>query len=241
MQDLIKIYEDGWTAQAIETVNELKHTGGYACLEPSGIAHHYCNFKENNMHTIMSYCFRRFGYPITDWDDQKELATWVIRTPMKGVFLIITPKKISSSFTYTINTAIATQVRNEQFKPRADWQRECAQVIKPVPESKYLTLNPFLDNAPEIPYWEQLPDTSIEKQVCNALWRTIIDLHRPVRVRDNYLTFDGQESTYQFLKYDEKTSECIYNYVAGYSKHAGYGINGKMLNARINKHEQENC
>lgn len=40
---------------------------------------------------LHSYLFRRFGYPNSGWDGYKELTKYVLSTPLKDLFLCITP------------------------------------------------------------------------------------------------------------------------------------------------------
>lgn len=40
---------------------------------------------------VFIYMFRRFGYPISGWDDQKTLVKYNITTPMDGVVLTVSP------------------------------------------------------------------------------------------------------------------------------------------------------
>jgi hypothetical protein len=40
---------------------------------------------------LFAYLFRRFGYPNDGWDDRKELASYLLNTPMCDVFLSVTP------------------------------------------------------------------------------------------------------------------------------------------------------
>ncbi len=40
---------------------------------------------------LFTYCFRRFGYPSSGWDDYKEICRYNVTTPEPDIFLTITP------------------------------------------------------------------------------------------------------------------------------------------------------
>lgn len=58
-------------------------------------------------------------------------------------------------------------------------------------------------NAPETPFWENLPENSLERRVNEALFRTILDLKRPVSIRDWQINIMGKCSEKGFRMYAE--------------------------------------
>ena len=67
---------------------------------------------------VFMYLFRRFGYPIFGWDDQKNLVIYRITTPMPGVILMVEPP-VTGAFTfgYIMRRDIAETYAEEDRKP----------------------------------------------------------------------------------------------------------------------------
>jgi hypothetical protein len=68
---------------------------------------------------LFAYLFRRFGYPLMDWDDHKELCGYILTTKIKGVYLDVSPRPsgLSHSFGYILDKAINKQCMIERFAP----------------------------------------------------------------------------------------------------------------------------
>ncbi|MCP4990868.1 MAG: hypothetical protein GY928_33950 [Colwellia sp.] len=128
--DLIEAYSDGFTSESTG-INDLPKnttsaTSGYLC--PSRTAEHYLGIKFS-VGDIMTYCIRRFGYTAFGNDGDKSLAVWVVTTPMKGVFLDISPSSVSP-FGYTITEEIASKIHREELGPMREWGEACAEWAK---------------------------------------------------------------------------------------------------------------
>lgn len=201
--DLLSMYADGFTAKAVETQEELNKAryGSYA-----GYGHLHLDWIENklqleelNTGDVMAYCFRRFGLPVNGWDDYKTLCCWIIKTPMDGVFLTITPRTIEV-FGYLMNHNTHTKM--------------CLELdIRGVYGS---------DNNENT--FNGLPDeTSLVKALYKALWRTMADLLRPVPVRDWCLYINGKEPEIDMYDEDEE-GEVLYNYLVEPHHTAGKGL-----------------
>lgn len=116
---------------------------------------------------LFAYLFRRFGYPNFDWDQQKNLVSYAITTPMKGVFLTITPymggdaqtSRSALMFGYCITSSI---------------------------EDAYYTC---LETGGGHAAWQTHP---LHLEGNQALRRALQDLLRPVYVRDIAMTCYGQ-------------------------------------------------
>lgn len=59
------------------------------------------------------------------------------------------------------------------------------------------------DNAPSEPFWENLPENSLERRMNEALFRTILDLKRPVPIRDWQIDIMGECTGEGFRVYTE--------------------------------------
>lgn len=280
---------DGFLAMPIEKMEEITPgsgaTGGL--LYPSKIAENYCGMKELNIGDIMVYGFRRFGYPVNGWDDYKQLCMWVIRTPMEGVFLSLTPTNVSP-FGFILKHPLSQQLLEEQSLPIIEWGRRCRQwanetydivlvdqfrfagfctdeeaemeyfkwlgkqglahtderakqflkeksdecahickkyeKIEPLP-NKHL---PFeLIEAQKTPFWESLPKDSLEHKINEAIYRTILDMKRPVSIRDWQINIEGEcgDEGFRIFDVDEDGYvEISEDYFTPTAKSAGYGM-----------------
>ena len=205
-------FQDGFIAHSIESMDEITMARGAISgqLQPSGIAFHYCGITDTTVGNIMAYGFRRFGYPVNGWDDYKQLCQWIVRTPMEGVFLTMQPANILP-FGYLLKTPLAEELDAFQFKNR---------------KLNRFGHNPLNKEAPDPPYWDVLPITSLERQVNEALRRTIIDMKRPVSIRDWQIDLMGQcsgEGFREFEEDDDDYGEMVRDDFAPASPTAGYG------------------
>lgn len=69
--------------------------------------------------TMFTYLFRRFGYPMSEWDSHQNLVEYTLSTPLEGVCLTIAPPL----FGYVIAADVATQCREERVAPLQKWTK----------------------------------------------------------------------------------------------------------------------
>ena len=302
----IAIFDDGFTTMPIHSMDQIANcyqaSGGF--LLPTEIARHYCDIAFA-VGKIMAYGFRRFGYPVNDWDDDKELCQWIVTTPMSGVFLSIKPATVAP-FGFLLKKDILTALSEEQNNKLRAWGAACHEWAKTekqtilidmahiagnyTDEESLIALEAWLtrtyptyqkeesltqlaerlgttkakisvqfwteksvecrqmaaeyaeicpppdtwrlavlgDHTPETPFWRELPETSIERQINEAIWRTLCDLKRPVSVRDWALTIDddngGEDETLDDGEEKTNKAKTIYDYYAPESPMAGQGV-----------------
>lgn len=105
----------------------------------------------------------------------------------------------------------------------ADQQKEYDRIA-----SEFTRLCPYPDMSDSLalietttvtPFYDVFPDGSLERQVNAALYRAILDMHRPVSVRDWELTFDGEP-----VDSDSEEDEDMSDMFAPVSRMAGYGL-----------------
>jgi hypothetical protein len=253
------IFEDGF--EAVQAVITEKTGGGGVQLDPCRMAEAYCGMKKHNVGAIMAYGFRRFGFPRLGWDDYKQLCQWYITTPLEWLYLRVEACQWDP-FGYAIKKPFGKRLFRLQNADFWQWHADLKVWAKkyygvtlddPLHDStsyrkfsqiysqrcpmrdrpSILSLNPFHQEVPpEKPYWLELSENDLERQVCEALCRTIQDLKRPVSVRDWYLTFEGgytsDEEVMEFWKYDERDKK-VYDYSASISRHAGYGVRPEFI------------
>ena len=204
--EMIKIFRDGFTAMPIESMSEITSCRGATSglFYPSQIASYHCDMNEFTVGDIMAYGFRRFGYPVNGWDDYKQLCEWIVRTPMEGVFLTIQPTSLSP-FGYLLKDPltdeISAEIYNEIYHKRNEW-----------------SFDP--------PVWDNLPKESLERQINEALHRAIIDVRRPVSIRDWQLDIQGKCDVEGFVEYvrdEDGYEEIMCTYFAPVSPMAGKG------------------
>jgi hypothetical protein len=109
------VYADGFTAQAIESIEPIlnyESAMGGSILDPSYPAELCLNLKPKGA-DVMAYCFRRFGYPAVGWDDFKDLAKWIVTTPMPEVYLLIKPSD-GNCFGYCVSRNIINALVENQ-------------------------------------------------------------------------------------------------------------------------------
>lgn len=200
--DLLSMYSDGFTAKAVETNDELNQArygsfAGMGSLHLEWIAEKL-GLDEMDTGEVMAYCFRRFGLPINGWDDYKTLCCWIVKTPVEGVFLTITPRD-GEVFGFLMNNDSDNRLCAEN-KSRGFWGQDHNE-------------NTF----------DNLPDDSFIKVLYKALWRTMADLFRPVPVRDWCLYINGEEPEIDLYDEDEE-GEVLYNYNVEPHHTAGKGL-----------------
>lgn len=147
-------------------------------------------------------------------------------------------KKYPKDYTKNINTLeqLAEKAgvsKEDVIKLFQDEKREeCEKFVDeykkdhPIPQKSYSCM--YSENIPEKPFWENLPEESLERQINAALYRAILDLTRPVWVRDWEIAIDNNFLKEEFVKYDEDGEE-IYNYYAPRSGMAGYGVDQEAI------------
>lgn len=80
---------------------------------------------------IMTYCWRRFGYPIFGWDEHKELCSWIISTPFSEVFLNVKPSKYFPFGTLFCSN-FSSEYENCLFGPRRKKQKRFGEWAKKI-------------------------------------------------------------------------------------------------------------
>lgn len=207
INEIIKVLQDGFLAMPIESMSEITPCRGATSglFFPSKIASHYCGMNEFTVGDIMAYGFLRFGYPVNDWDDYKQLCQWIVRTPMEGVFLTVQPTTLSP-FGYLIKDPLtndlSSEIYNETYRKRNEFSFD-------------------------LPIWDTLPKDSLERQINETLHRTIVDMKRPVSIRDWQIDLMGRcsgEGFREFEEDDDGYEEIKEDYFAPTSAMAGYGL-----------------
>jgi hypothetical protein len=206
-------FNDGFLAMPIQSMDEVIPAQGATSglLKPSGIAVHYCGITNFTVGDIMAYGFRRFGYPVNGWDSYKQLCEWIMRTPMDKVFLTLQPTT-HSPFGYLLRDSLSAELRAEQYNNG---------------KLDRFSHDPLSNEVSATPYWEVLPITSLERQVNEALRRTIIDMRRPVSIRDWQIDILGKcsgEGFRHFAEDDNGYEEIVQDLFAPKSSQSGYGL-----------------
>lgn len=73
---------------------------------------------------LFAYCFRRFGYPESSWDNDKELAAYCLATPHPGLVLRVTPNRSNSaslSLQFLASDADYAAVHDYASRERTEW------------------------------------------------------------------------------------------------------------------------
>lgn len=94
----------------------------------------------------------------------------------------------------------------------------------PVRRSEDSYLDYYDRKVPEIPYWRNLHKDSLERNIMEALWRTIVDLKRPVSIRDWEINIEGICDPGEYSKWNEGTDEVEYDYTVPSADTSGYGV-----------------
>src|SRR5208337_4881861 len=71
--------------------------------------------KEMDYGTLFSYLFRRFGYPNQGWDDYKQLAKYILTTPLPDMVLMIVPycgNDTSLQFSFMVTAETSRKIRD---------------------------------------------------------------------------------------------------------------------------------
>ncbi len=142
--------------------------------------------------TSCAYLLRRFGPSRRGCDPYKDLVQYILTTSMEGVFLLVTPCcSVGTSFGYYLSPKIYKVTMDAMFESRKSKSN--------VDETKCPCRGPVI------------------KALCDA----IIELKKPVYVRDWYFNIVGRVRDEE-LQYDEEKEETVGT--VEYSELAGYGI-----------------
>jgi len=115
---------------------------------------------------LFAYLFRRFGYPNEGWDDRKELASYLLNTPMNDVFLSVIPY-------------MAGDFEDRLLKDRTRHMfgycisQEIEEQLYAIPASRHR-------------------ESELYQRCNNAFEATIRDLLRPVFIRDIAINCHGR-------------------------------------------------
>ena len=338
----IDVYKDGFTAMAVKSgfVMKDKSIAGGGLIWPSLIAEHYLEMSFDYAR-IAAYCLRRFGYSVIGYDDDKQLYSWLVTTPMDGVFLRIDASSVGP-FGYGVTREIEHELLKEHFEYWTQRNRDIKQWAKDkygitlidymrfansdkeieeefnqwgnrtygdifnrcktveqlaeiidstgkeicdrfhheksseakVIDDEYKEIYPHNKNESakyDFPYyelkrierwlniigyrcrkikqrrlgrlfywmsgkfsgyfkkkfyqeiyWFKLPESSITRQVNEAIYRTLQDLRRPVAIRDWGFNIEGEHPN-GYEEYDED-GELVYDYTAPVFEKAGWGV-----------------
>ena len=75
---------------------------------------------------LLAYCFRRFGYPQTGWDDYKELARYYLTTPVADLILCVSPSvsnRAALSLRFLVSDTAYAAVHRYAERARDEWER----------------------------------------------------------------------------------------------------------------------
>jgi len=76
-----------------------------------------------NAGDVFVYLFRRFGYPRFGWDDDKNLVSYYLTTPMDGVVLNVMPDVTGAgTFGYMLREDLYKSCSEENILPYKEWQ-----------------------------------------------------------------------------------------------------------------------
>ncbi len=79
---------------------------------------------ETNYGHLLAYCFRRFGYPNHGWDDYKELACYILNTPLDDMLLRVVPSVGSHTdltFQFIVPVELPRTIRAYDQQARTAW------------------------------------------------------------------------------------------------------------------------
>lgn len=150
---------------------------------------------ENSGLTLFAYLWRRFGPPIWNSDSYKELAEYILGTPMEGVLLSVYPKAMPAS--YSVGYLISPEIQEEADRPTLAWYRTLDAWCKSLPEdvsewsirdqaNRHL-LDRFCNEhglEPRLNYTGWRNQEGLIGQINAALFAAMMELTRPVHVRD---------------------------------------------------------
>lgn len=89
-------------------------------------AHDYSppTVKDNTTGAQFAYLFRRFGYPISGWDDHKSLVAYYLTTPDPDIILWCNPSsRVQYSFGYGKSDEFTGKAQRAEMKARGgEWE-----------------------------------------------------------------------------------------------------------------------
>lgn len=187
-----------------------------------------------------AYLWRRFGPPAFGCDAYRSLGSYVFTTPVNGVYLNAYPG-VTLTFGYLATRTALTKIR----QPRTRWHRRFSKWCKK--NSSYDNiLTAVCDKAtvaraekelgprPAPPHrvhmnglWKT--DPGFIGKACRGLHAAVVELLRPVGVRDSLLTIKGVcDEDEDTLRYPP----------AKRSELAGYGVDPECMLARVANHRK---
>jgi hypothetical protein len=169
--------------------------------------------EEINFGTLFAYLFRRFGLPNSPSDDYKDIAQYLLTTPMKGLFLsvrIIPHNNTSLLFGYVMLDSLNRTLMDEYRVSIETWHQKFqawAKTNKINPISRYQkTQEPTQEGFQEMEYSDGVKlyqekeqasrkdDEGPKTLAVKAAMRVALeDLKRPVGVRDSSFTANGED------------------------------------------------
>jgi hypothetical protein len=205
--------------------------------------------KEMDYGTLFSYLFRRFGYPNQGWDDYKQLAKYILTTPLSDMVLMIVPycgNDTSLHFSFMVPMETTRKIRdyerrdylvwlermfdwieankmlpdwmesgmeylNREHKTSLTWRQafDSIGILYSTEEGKepvsvgydwqqevhkaYSEIEAPPSSCPQRSYdWREWPDDDPCKAYNQAAYEALLDLKRPVEVRDIFINAFGR-------------------------------------------------
>lgn len=185
------------------TLCELRGLSGYegatcGLWDPSQIAEQVFGAAPTGP-DVFSYCYRRFGLPNTPGDADREVASYLLQTPMQGVLLsiIIRPPGLDvGCFGYLVRESIHWAAISEiqshnarRAKAFEAWKQARRSTEPEAAAGGFEAVLAFNEQNPPRDYAR---DRGLLGRVHRALRATLKELCRPVAVRDSYFNALGK-------------------------------------------------
>lgn len=196
------------TREAVASDFEIgvRYSGaGAGVIDPGKTAEEVMG-KEISFGMLFAYCFRRFGFPNIGSDEYKEIASYLLVTPIEGLFLRVSIKALSKTsllFGYLMKNELNSVLSNEKNvvfkkfdKEFSDWRkrkglllpRETTPDLKDVEDRRndMRLFDEYLKRYRDeggLDY-DDMPKGERTEEVLNAIRVTLEDLKSPVGVRD---------------------------------------------------------
>ncbi len=183
---------------------------------------------DNSSLTAFCYCYRRFGPPPRGTDDYKQLGgAWLLKTRDPDVYLDIDPGGCSIDLYF--GQYVSMRLRKAADKPGEEWRAEsyrryCEMVRPGATWEDWLGASMDGEDHWEegMPPFPRCPP-EIEDRVLGAIRHVLLDLLRPVYVRDAPINLFGRIS-------DDNPGR---GRTAERSHMAGWGVNVREIERRV--------
>lgn len=184
------------------TDEEMTRLSGYegatlGLWDPSAIANAALG-ADPTPEALFTYCYRRFGQPLCPSDQDKELACYLLTTPMPDVFLVISiraPGCSAGSFGYLVEGEIFWSALREyeaaNLARRKAFDRWLAQRDVAPGTGEEARVAAWREFETHHPRRDHANQRGILGKVHRALRASIKELARPTSVRDSYFNALG--------------------------------------------------